>query len=135
MSTPSRRLDDLDPIFRPLVFELLARCVEAGLPVMIINTRRTEAEHQANLAAGVSWTKHSKHLDGLAIDLCPYYQYTLHGAAKLQWDGNDPAWAAIGQIGEALGLRWGGRWTQKDLGHFEYQEPTHGSTPVTPRRI
>jgi len=44
---------------------------------------------------------------------------------KLQWDASDPIWLRIGTIGEALGLRWGGRWTQKDMGHFEY---------ITPRR-
>jgi len=115
----SRRLDDLDPRFRPLAVELLARCVEAGIPAMIIDTLRTPEEHQANLAKGVSWTKHSKHLDGLAIDVCPYDTYQLHGPDKLQWNAGDPVWQEIGAIGESLGLRWGGRWKPKDLGHFE----------------
>jgi len=95
--------------------------VEAGIMVMIIDTWRSPAEHAANLAAGVSWTKHSKHLDGLAIDICPYQQFQLHGPDKLQWDGDDPIWTKIGTMGEALGLVWGGRWRkQRDLGHFEY---------------
>jgi peptidoglycan L-alanyl-D-glutamate endopeptidase CwlK len=115
----SRRLDDLDPRFRPLAIELVARCVEAGIPVMIIDTLRTPEEHQANLAKGVSWTKHSKHLDGLAIDICPYDVYQLHGPDKLQWNAGDPVWQKVGAIGESLGLRWGGRWKQKDMGHFE----------------
>jgi peptidoglycan L-alanyl-D-glutamate endopeptidase CwlK len=116
----SRRLDDLDPRFRPLAIELLARCVEQGIAVMVIDTLRTPEEHAANLANGVSWTQRSKHLDGLAIDICPYHSWQLHGPDKLQWDATDPAWTAIGRIGEELGLRWGGRWKQKDLGHFEY---------------
>ena len=116
----SRLLDDLSPRFRPLAMELLARCVEQGIAVMILDTLRTPEEHAANLAKGVSWTQHSKHLDGDAIDLCPYSSYMLHGADKLQWDVADPAWAALGRIGEELGLRWGGRWKQKDMGHFEY---------------
>lgn len=124
----SRRLDDLDPRFKPIAIELLARCIEAKIPVMIVETRRSEAEHQANLAAGVSWVQRSLHIDGLAIDVCPFYQYTLHGPSKLQWDGNDPAWAAIGAIGERLGLRWGGRWKQRDLGHFEYHPPARPTT-------
>jgi len=57
----SRRLDDLSDRFRPLAMQLLARTVEAGIPVVIVDTLRTEAEHQANLAKGVSWTTHSKH--------------------------------------------------------------------------
>jgi peptidoglycan L-alanyl-D-glutamate endopeptidase CwlK len=112
-------LDLLSPSFRIKAFELLARCTEAGVPVMIINTYRTAEEQAANIAKGVSWTKNSKHLTGNAIDICPFEIYNLHGADKMQWDGNDPVWQTLGKIGEALGLRWGGRWTQKDYGHFE----------------
>lgn len=125
----SRKLDDLSDAFRPIAFELLARCTEAGLPVLVVDTLRTSEEHQANLARGVSWTNVSKHLDGAtfrdsepgsdAIDLCPYATYQLHGADKLQWDGNDPVWQQLGVIGKSLGLIWGGEWTKKDLGHFE----------------
>lgn len=115
----SRSLDDLDPRFKPLAIELLARLVEAGIPVLIINTRRTPAEQADYLAKGVSWIQHSKHLDGLAIDICPYALYLLNGSDKLAWDATDPVWQKIGPIGEALGLIWGGRWTQRDLGHFE----------------
>lgn len=117
----SRRLDDLDPRFRPIAAELLARLTEAGICVLIVDTLRTPTEHAANLAAGTSWTRHSPHLDGLAIDLCPYDQYHLHGPDKLRWAGDDPVWARMGAIGEGLGLRWGGRWAQRDLGHFEYK--------------
>lgn len=115
----SRRLDDLSPHFKPLAMALLARCVEAGIAVQIVDTLRTPAEHAANLAAGVSWTTHSKHLDGLAIDLCPYAVYDISGPDKLQWNAADPIWARIGAIGEAVGLVWGGRWQQRDMGHFE----------------
>ena len=115
----SRALDDLDVRFRPLAIELIARVVEAGIAVMIIDTLRTPAQHAINLANGTSWTAHSKHLDGLAIDLCPFLIYNEHGTNKLQWQTDDPAWAVIGAIGERLGLRWGGRWTQRDMGHLE----------------
>src|SRR3990167_8768121 len=116
----SRALHDLDPRFRPLAVELLARCTEAGL-VLLVDTLRTPEEHAANLAKGVSWTKHSKHLDGLAIDIAPYETFLLHGADKIQWDGTDPIWLKMGAIGESLGLRWGGRWMKTpDPGHFEF---------------
>jgi len=118
----SRALDDLSPRFKPLAMELLARCVEAHIPVLVVDTLRTPAEHAANLANGVSWTVRSKHLDGDAIDIVPYSVYDLHGPGKLQWDAGDPIWQKLGAIGERLGLRWGGRWKQKDMGHFEYVE-------------
>ena len=119
----SRSLDTLSPRFRPLAVELLARCVEAGLCVMIVDTLRTPEEHAANLARGVSWTTHSRHLDGDAIDLCPYETYQLRGPDKLAWS-DGPTFQRMGAIGKALGLRWGGDWRVKDLGHFEYVAPS-----------
>lgn len=118
-----RRLDSLDPVFRPLAIELLARLTEAGIPVCIVQTLRTPEEHAANLAAGRSWVNHSKHLDGLAIDLCPFETYHANGPDKLNWDADAVEWEQMGMIGEACGLTWGGRWKQRDMGHFEI--PVH----------
>ncbi len=121
----SRALNDLSSKFRPLAVEFLARLVEEGVHVLIIDTLRTEAEQAANIAKGVSWTKNSKHLADAegksnAFDICPLSVYELDGPDKLQWDAGHPVWKKIGAIGEGLGLRWGGRWQQKDMGHFEY---------------
>lgn len=115
----SRAINDLSPSFKPIAMELLARCVEAGIPVMIVDTLRTAAEQAENIKKGVSWTKNSKHLTGDAIDICPFETYQLHGPDKLQWNSADPVWQKIGTIGESLGLRWGGRWSKPDSGHFE----------------
>lgn len=124
------RLDSLDPRFKPLAFALLARLTEARIAVLIANTRRTPEEQAAAVAVGNSKVAHSKHQDGLAIDVVPYTIYALHGDDKLQWDTHDLIWAKIGDIGEKLGLRWGGRFHPLngvgigwDPGHFEYQEP------------
>jgi peptidoglycan L-alanyl-D-glutamate endopeptidase CwlK len=115
----SRRLNDLAPTFRPLAVEFLARCVEAGIAVLIVDTLRTKEEQAENLRKGVSWTMNSRHLTGEAIDVCPFEAYALHGPDKLQWNASDPVWLRLGVIGEAVGLVWGGRWKVKDLGHFE----------------
>lgn len=130
----SRTLDDLSSPFRPKVFELLARLVEKGIPVLIVDTLRTEAEHASNLAKGVSWTARSKHLPRKlrgwpttdpdaeksdAIDLCPWEQYDAHGPDKLGWEPGHPGWNVIRDEAEKLGLRSGSRWKQKDLGHVE----------------
>jgi hypothetical protein len=115
----SRKLNDLAPEFRPLVVEFLARCVEAKIPVLIVETRRTEAEHQANVAAGKSWTSHSKHIDGLAIDVAPYKTFELAGKCEVQWNADAAIYQKLGALGELCGLKWGGRWQQKDLVHFE----------------
>lgn len=120
----SRELDHLHPAFRGRAIELLARLVEAGIPCMIVDTLRTESEHQANLVNGVSWIKRSLHLDGLAIDVAPYETFQLHGSDKLQYDASDPVWKRIGEIGAKCGFTgnsWGGNWSakKKDWGHFE----------------
>jgi len=115
----SRAIDDLSQEFRPKAERLLAKLAEAGLCVMIIDTLRTHDEQIENIKKGVSWTLNSRHLTGNAIDLVPYAQYELHGPDKLQWDASDPAWLRMGVIGESLGLVWGGRWKQRDMGHFE----------------
>ena len=116
----SRALDDLHPAFRPQATELVARLVEARIVFLIVDTLRTQAEHEANLANGSSWTARSNHLYGLAIDVCPYSEYALHGPDKLMWDWRAPVWQEIGVVGERLGLDWGGRWRQKDMAHFEH---------------
>jgi hypothetical protein len=134
----SNRIRDLCPRIRDragqVVFELAAR----GIAVCVVDTLRTPAEHERNVAAGVSWTKRSKHLPAVncpacgslpnslggkglahAFDIAPYEQYQLHGPDKVQWSANDPAWAIIGEEIKAVGLRWGGDWKQRDLGHGE----------------
>lgn len=122
----SRALNDLSDEFRPLAVEFLARTIEAGIPVMLVDTLRTAEEQAENIRKGVSWTKNSKHLTGDAIDVVPYSHYDLIGPDKLQWDASDPIWLKLGLIGEAIGLIWGGRWgrapgstAKPDLGHFE----------------
>src|ERR1051326_141849 len=114
-----KKLDDLAPDFKLLAVELLARLVETGILVCIVETLRTEAQHQEDLASGHSWVTHSKHQDGLAIDICPFSVWTEKGEDKLQWDASDPIWARIGEIGKKLGLTWGGDWEVRDMGHFE----------------
>lgn len=133
----SRALNDLSYRFKPAVFEFLARCTEAGIPLLIVDTLRTPAEQAANLAKGVSWTINSKHLaqppdmKSLAIDVVPYEVYTsAPGGDKLAWNADHPHWQKIGAIGESLGMTWGGRWKQKDMGHFEHKPiaPVIGTT-------
>lgn len=114
-----RKLDSLDLAFKFQVFQLLARFTEAGILIMIVETRRSQEAHDEDLRTGHSWIKHSMHQDGRAIDVCPYETYLLHGDDKLQWDAGDPIWVRLGVIGESLNLGWGGRWTKKDLAHFE----------------
>jgi hypothetical protein len=116
-----RELDHLHESFKPLVYKFLVTLMDNNIPVMVIETLRSEEAHNEDLKSGHSWIKHSKHQDGLAIDICPYYVFQLNGPDKLQWDASDEIWNKIGSIGEFCNLVWGGRWKQKDLGHFEFK--------------
>lgn len=112
-----RSLADLSDRFRPLAEKLLANIKDAGIDVMVVDTLRTQTEQAAEIASGHSWTSHSKHLTGDAIDLAPL----VNGA--IDWNTKNPVWTQMGVIGEALGLVWGGRWhSTPDWGHFEYNE-------------
>lgn len=135
-----RSLDSLSSEFKPIIIDVLARLVERNVLIMIVQTGRTMAEHLANLASGASKAPLSKHLPrklrGIitgtaddeksdAIDLCPYATYQICGPDKLAWKDDDSPEAAaafktIGELGEAHGLRWGGRWiSPHDPGHLE----------------
>ena len=128
------QLDLLHPDFRAMVTLFLARCAERRIPLVLVETWRTEEAHQEDVKNGRSWVKKSKHqhterrdLGGLvlhdpaalAIDVAPYETYRLHGGDKVNWDADDPVWQSLGQLGEGVGMKWGGRWKVRDMGHFQ----------------
>jgi hypothetical protein len=112
-----RSMDELSARFRPLADALIGQANASGLDVVVISTGRTLEEHRINLARGKSWAKHSKHMDGDAIDLCPRSLLSTPN-----WSPESDMWELLGILGEGLGMTWGGRWMVKDMGHFEYKE-------------
>lgn len=121
----SRSLDDLKQPFYYYALVLISRCAEHGIPVFITSTGRTQDEQDEFVAQGKSKVSHSKHQDGLAIDICPYQQYNLHGSNKLNWDAKDQVWQEIGKISEKIGLRWGGRFGESAPGKGDGWDPSH----------
>ena len=122
-----KSLDELASYFLPLAQELLTNCEGMGIPCRVIDTGRTLTEQTEKLNQGVSWTNNSKHLSqppegkSEAIDICPI---AILEENKRDWDPSSPLWGKIGGIGEALGLRWGGRFQHHpDPSHFEYIHP------------
>lgn len=122
----SRKLEDLDPRFRPLAERLLKEARDSGMELLVVETLRSEEQHKKNVADGRSWARHSKHQDGLAIDVVP-----LALAHKPGWDSSNPMWLKLGELGETLGLKWGGRFKVLVKGvlvpagdnvHFEMKE-------------
>lgn len=116
-------LDSLDSKFRQIV-QAWSEIVTAyllpvrfpGYKFRLMETFRSK-ERQADLeAGGKSKVKVGWHNYGLAVD------FGLFGDMGVYiTDGDHPAYLACGQVAEAFGCVWGGRWTGfKDSGHIEW---------------
>lgn len=102
----------LSPEIQDAAFYLVYIVRTAGFPLQITSSVRTRSEQAALVASGRSRTPLSPHLKGQAFDV------DIHGLDRDQipmW-----FWEQLGWLGEYLGFRWGGRWSDPwDPGHFE----------------
>jgi hypothetical protein len=114
MKMRCRDLAKLSEEFRPLAEEFLKEANELE-PITVIETWRSHENHLLDLKSGVSWTSHSPHEDGDAIDACP-----TRLLVEKQWGPGDPVWQKLGTLAQELGIEWGGTWLhKKDLDHFQ----------------
>lgn len=119
----SRRIEDLHPTVAALASRFVAACRAEGIDVILTSTYRDEAS-QAELYAqgrskpgarvtnakpGFSW-----HQYRCAFDFAPIVN------GKIPWH-DTPLWVRCGEIGEAVGLEWAGRWKSfVELAHLQY---------------
>lgn len=118
-----QNLDKLVPKVRRMAEELIVLCEKEGIEIKITQTFRSIDEQNAlyaqvrtkpgkivtNAKGGASF-----HNYGVAFDFCPVVK------GKLAWK-NTKLFTKVGELGESIGLSWGGRWKRfKDLPHFEY---------------
>ncbi len=135
-----RDIDCLVPVVREKLEALKARAEEKGIGFIVVQTLRTAAEELAYFAQGRKTLDEVNRLRadaGLGPITCEENEHivtrvmtSIHefGCAfdvaivkdgRVDW--NDiPAYKVAGAIGESLGLRWGGRFSFRDWGHFEY---------------
>jgi len=103
---------------QPLAVRLLELAAERGVPAKIVQGERSLTEQQALYESGKGVTKApgglSYHNYGLAFDVVPDAYVNMP-----DWNPSGPDWQILGNIGESLGLSWGGRWSKPDLPHFE----------------
>lgn len=127
---PSRKIEDLIPEMQEKAKLFAVRMAEAGISFMFTCTRRTQAEQDALYAQGrtapgriVTWTTKSKHIGGKAFDIAILSNGKPTWDVKVSVDGDSiPDYQEAGKIGEAVGLRWGGRFKSPDMPHFELLE-------------
>ena len=120
----SRSLDELAPPVKERVENFLNLCKENNIDLLVTSTYRDNESQQAlyaqgrttagkvvtNAKAGDSW-----HNWRCAVDVVPLVN------GKPNWDGSDPVWVKIGELGNQAGLEWAGNWkTFKELAHFQY---------------
>ena len=120
----SRSLDDLIPQARERVDKFIALCKESGIDLLVTSTYRdmesqTALYNQGRTAPGKIVTNahagESFHNYRCAVDVVPLVN------GKPQWDGSDPIWAKVGELGKQAGLEWAGEWHSfKELAHFQY---------------
>lgn len=119
-----KRIDTLEPDFKPLVEELIAKVESAtGRQWGISDGRRTMSQQRAIYSQGrttpgkvVSNAKpgQSAHNFGYAVDLWP-----MKGD-DFDWGANRSLFDKMGAIAESLGLTWGGHFKSiLDLPHIE----------------
>jgi peptidoglycan L-alanyl-D-glutamate endopeptidase CwlK len=119
-----RRIESLIPEMQELYKKFAYGMSMADIDYIVTCTARTQAEQDALFAQGrtmpgkkVTWTRNSKHIGGKAFDIV----IMEHG--KPMWDTKHPGWRIAGNIGESVGLEWGGSWEKsKDFPHFQLKE-------------
>jgi peptidoglycan LD-endopeptidase CwlK len=98
--------------------DLLDAADKYSIPVAIFAYYRTAEEQHKLFLEGKSkcdgYQRRSKHQDWLAVDL------GIVNAEGTDFLWTDPRYAKLGELGESLGLTWGGRWDSLgDVYHFE----------------
>lgn len=129
----SRKIADLHPTVQPLAQQFLDKCAAEGIDVLITCTYRDNEAQNALYARGRTITEEngqpvrivtraragqSAHNYRLAFDVVP----VRDGKPVWNTTGADLLlWMRLGDIGEALGFEWAGRWTTfKEFPHFQY---------------
>jgi peptidoglycan L-alanyl-D-glutamate endopeptidase CwlK len=116
-------IQTLQPPVQPIALSFLAKCEDAGIPCTVVQGTRTFTQQQVvydqgRTTPGQIVTKarpgDSYHQYGLAFDVVP-----IAYESAPDWNPSGPYWHTIGEIGESLGLTWGGRWSSPDDPHFE----------------
>ena len=123
----SRKIEDCTPELQEKYAAFKAAMDAAGVPFMLTCTYRSQEEQNELYAQGrtkpgrrVTWTTLSKHTGRVAFDIAITRAGTPVWDVKVDVNNDEiPDYQQAGQIGESVGLTWGGRWKTPDLPHYE----------------
>ncbi|WP_100065751.1 M15 family metallopeptidase [Miniphocaeibacter massiliensis] len=114
-----RDINELEPETKRLCEKFLKACEKEGLPVMIIETYRSQERQDYLYSQGrtregsqVTWTKKSYHTSRKAFDIAKNEAGNMFG--------DEEFFRRCAEIGESIGLEAGYFWKEyQDKGHFE----------------
>lgn len=115
----SRDINELMPTVRKMCADFLSECFGRGHDCLIVSTYR-DPESQAYLwnhglsknAPNWSWHQYRCAFDIMVI---------RHGRPIGTESERDlECWARVGELGELVGLEWGGKLGNKDVAHFQH---------------
>lgn len=86
----------------------------AGWPLVVTSGYRSQAHQTSLIKQGLTTARRSRHNAGTAFDVS-FLGYSRDDALRLPGE----VWRVVGEYGEALGLRWGGRFSDYDPFHFD----------------
>lgn len=121
-------LAQLDPGFAKMVRKLLVKAKEAGFSLRLVSSFRDCAKQNALYQVGrrgiagekiITSAKcgQSAHNHKLAVDV-----EVWKDGRKLPRYGEKNLWAQVGQLGQKIGLEWGGAWKS-------FYDPVHFADP------
>ena len=127
----SRSLDELHPRVAKKARALIEQASESDIELVVVCTYRDLESEVALHDSGRGkngkkmiyyWPKTSYHPWRMAFDVMPLLQGIPVTQAK--YPNEKRIWEKLGEIGEALGLEWGGRWPvpRTERGHFQLTE-------------
>lgn len=121
------RWNKLTPKAQRLALQVVSKAQAAGLNVMFYDGWRSAEEQKKNMDKGTSWVSDpysSKHVWGIAFDIVFKNAAGLPTWPDPKVPGNKALWTRLGEIGEGLGLFWGGRWDHFDGPHLQLTDVT-----------
>lgn len=120
VTTACRDIGELTETAKAACELFLQKCEEAGLDVFLTETYRSQERQNYLYEQGrtrpgqvVTWTKNSRHTSRRAWDIACNPPNDLYDMTVLR---------QAGEIGQALGITWGGSWDTPDYPHFEVSE-------------
>ena len=127
----SRDISLLHPRLQQIIPQIIRRCEEMGLSVLVTDGFRTKAEQDAIYAKGrtapgaivtqVRWPN-SAHNWGVAFDFC-------RNVKGHEYDDGDNFFRRVAEIAKGYGLEWGGDWKNfVDKPHLQLKEFMPGNS-------